>query len=253
MSQLNDFVSSHLGAIGVVIFVGCVVVLLLILMLFIQSRRIALLSERLDYLTRGADGQDLEGVLASHIETVIRVGHDLDELAARTAVLEGGARMHFGRLGLVRFNPFEDTGGNQSFALAILDANNDGFVMSSLHSRTGTRVYSKAIFGGECETLLGAEEAQAVEIAASQGGGLPKPRSAAARGAAGRGSGRGKAAGSQAVGAAATAKPIRPARTVTPATAASDKGATGEGPDAEAESTAAEPEPAELGSATPPV
>ena len=149
MGQLNNFVESHLGAIGLVIFIGCVVLVLMILMLFIQSQRIKLLSGRLDYLTQGADGQSLEDVLASHLETVVRVARDLDEVAARTAVLEGAARLHFSRLGLVRFNPFDDTGGNQSFAMALLDANNDGFVISSLHSRTGTRIYAKAIFEGD--------------------------------------------------------------------------------------------------------
>ena len=200
MSQLNNFVSTHLGVIGVVIVVGCVVLVLMILMLFIQSRRIALLSERLDDLTQGADGQSLEGVLATHLDTVMRVGHDLDELMARTAILEGGARLHFGRLGIVRFNPFDDTGGNQSFTLAILDANNDGFVITSLHSRTGTRVYAKAVFDGQAETTLGAEEAQAVEIAVSQGGGAPTARAsktASAGGPSGKPAGRIKAAGAK--------------------------------------------------------
>jgi hypothetical protein len=213
VAQLNDFVATHLGVIGVVIVVGCVVLVLMILMLFIQSRRIALLSERLDDLTQGADGQSLEGVLDTHIDTVMRVARDLDELVARTAMLEGGARLHFGRLGIVRFNPFDDTGGNQSFALAMLDANNDGFVFSSLHSRTGTRLYAKAIFGGQSETTLGAEEAQAVEIAVSQGGGTPASKAtkaAAARIAAGKSVGRGKTTGSTS----------RPARTVVAAPAA---------------------------------
>ena len=207
VSQLNNFVSTHLGVIGAVIVVGCVVLVLMILMLFIQSRRIALLSERLDDLTQGADGQSLEGVLATHLDTVMRVGRDLDELMARTAVLEGGARLHFGRLGLVRFNPFDDTGGNQSFALAMLDANNDGFVISSLHSRTGTRVYAKAVFDGQAETALGAEEAQAVEIAVSQGGGAPTARAsktAATGGPSGKPAGRIKAAGAASGGAAAS-------------------------------------------------
>ena len=54
----------------------------------------------------------------------------------------------FQRIGLVRFNPFEDTGGNQSFALALLDQAGDGFVVSSLHARAGTRVYGKAVAKG---------------------------------------------------------------------------------------------------------
>ena len=166
---MQDFVASHLGVIGIVIVVGCVVVLLMILMLFIQSRRIALLSERLDYLTQGADGQSIEGVLSTHLDTVMRVGHDLDEVVARTAILEGAARLHFGRLGLVRFNPFDDTGGNQSFALALLDANADGIVLSSLHSRQATRLYIKSVVAGHCDAALSAEETEALRQAGVDG------------------------------------------------------------------------------------
>ena len=190
MSQLNDFVASNLGVIGVVIGVGCVVLLLMILMLFIQSRRIGLLSERLDFLTQGADGQSLEEVLGTHLDTVMHVAHDLDDVIARTTMLEAGARMHFGRLGLVRFNPFDDTGGNQSFVLAMLDANNDGFVMSSLHSRTVSRLYTKAIFCGTSEMTLSAEETQAVEIAVSQGGVAPVRGKAKSGGSPARRTGR---------------------------------------------------------------
>jgi hypothetical protein len=243
VSIFNDFVSKHLGAIGIVMLVGAIVVLLLILMLFVQSRRIALLSSRLDGLTQGADGQSLEGVLDTHLETVVRVAAEVDELTARTAILEAGARMHFGRLGLVRFNPFKDrdnTGGDQSFALAMLDANNDGFVFSSLHARTGTRIYAKAIFGGESEVLMGAEEAQAVEIAASQGGGAPAVGSA-------RSSGRGataKPAGRKAAGSAKTARPTK----------ASPGNAVGPAPVEESEDfepVEPEPEPAEAGAPSP--
>jgi hypothetical protein len=243
----NDFVSKHLGVIGVVMLVGTIVVLLLVLMLFVQSRRIALLSQRLDDLTQGADGQSLEDVLDTHLQTVVRVAGEMDELTARTAILEAGARMHFSRLGLVRFNPFKDrdnTGGDQSFALAMLDSNNDGFVVSSLHSRTGTRVYSKAIFGGECETLLGSEEAQAVEIAASQGGGSPTSRSS-------RSSGRGAARPAGRKTAAGTAlKPARPTKPAAPVMAADGEG-QGEVDAAGDEAAESEAEPAQSGAATP--
>jgi len=165
------------------VFVCGLIVLLMLGLFAIQDRRLARLSRRLDHLTMGAEGESLEEVLGSHLETVVHVAHDLEEIAARTAVLEGVARLHFSRLGLVRFNPFDDTGGNQSFALAMLDANNDGFVISSLHSRAGTRIYAKAVFEGHCESPLSTEEEKAVGIAVSQGGtpppaGMPEPEPA---------------------------------------------------------------------------
>jgi hypothetical protein len=131
----------------------------------IQGRRVGRLSRRLAGLTRGAEGRSLDGILDAHIDKVFAVARELDELAARSAVLEADTRRAIQRVGLVRYNPFEDTGGNQSFALALIDAAGDGFVLSSLHARTGTRVYAKALAGGRSDAALSAEEAEAVRLA----------------------------------------------------------------------------------------
>ena len=80
-------------------------------------------------------------------------------------MLEASGRRAVQRVGLVRFNPFEDTGGNQSFALAMTDANGDGVVVSSLHARAGTRVYGKAVVAGRSDAALSDEEAEALRLA----------------------------------------------------------------------------------------
>jgi hypothetical protein len=143
---------------------GIVVLLLLVLWLWRRTRR---LGRRLDALTRGEDGRDLTAVLDAHLDKVFAVSSEVDELTVRTAVAEANLRRSFQRIALVRFNPFEDTGGNQSFALALVDANGDGLVLSSLHSRTGTRVYAKSLVGGRSEAALSEEETQAVRDAMS--------------------------------------------------------------------------------------
>jgi len=119
----------------------------------------------MDGLTRGSDERSLEAILEAHLTRVHQAVRDLDAVEARTAILERDLKLAFSRVGLVRFNPFEDTGGNQSFALALLDVHGDGFVVSSLHSRGGTRVYAKAVRGGAAEGALSDEESQALEIA----------------------------------------------------------------------------------------
>jgi hypothetical protein len=168
VDQLNSTISSNLAIVaGVLVFVGLLVALLVVALL-VQTRRLARLTARVDGLTRGVDGHSLESVFEAHLETVFRVARDLDALSARATALETAARRHFDRVGLVRFNPFEDTGGNQSFALALLDGNLDGFVVSSLHSRTGTRIYAKSINGGAAETALSAEETRALDLARAQ-------------------------------------------------------------------------------------
>jgi len=140
------------------------VVVLLVLVVFL-SRQVGALRRRLDGLTRGDNGRSLDAVLDAHIDKVYAVARELDELSARAAILEGVGRRSIQRVGLVRYNPFEDTGGNQSFALALTDARGDGFVISSLHSRTGTRVYAKAIGDGRSDGALSAEEREALRLA----------------------------------------------------------------------------------------
>jgi hypothetical protein len=125
-------------------------------------RRARKLGRRLDSLTRGSDAQSLEAVLGGHMERVRQVVNDVNTVSARTAMVERDLQSSLGRIGLVRFNPFEDTGGNQSFALALVDSRGDGFVVSSLHARAGTRVYAKAVAGGRSEAALSAEEAEAL-------------------------------------------------------------------------------------------
>ena len=146
---------------------------MLLLVVVLQARRIGGLRRRLDGLTRGADGANLGQVLDAHLDKVYAVARELDELSARSALLEASGRRAIQRVGLVRYNPFEDTGGNQSFALAMTDAAGSGFIVSSLHSRTGTRVYAKTVIDGRSDGALSAEETEALRLAlaAPAGGG----------------------------------------------------------------------------------
>jgi hypothetical protein len=143
----------------------CVVVILLLVAVVALARRTSRLDARLAGLTRGSEGRSLEAVLDAHLDKVFAVARELDELAAKTAVLEAAQRRSFQRLGLVRYNPFEETGGNQSFALALLDSAGNGWVLSSLHARSGTRVYAKSVQAGRADTGLSDEETAALKQA----------------------------------------------------------------------------------------
>jgi hypothetical protein len=159
---LNAAIAPYVG----VAIVGLgIAVLVLFFIVLLQVRQLRRQRRRLDGLTRGAEGRSLEAVLDAHLDKVFAVARELDELSARSAVLEANGRRSVQRVGLVRFNPFEETGGNQSFALAMTDANGDGFVISSLHARAGTRLYAKSIAAGRSDAALSAEEAEALRMA----------------------------------------------------------------------------------------
>lgn len=66
------------------------------------------------------------------------------------------------KVGIVRFNPFSEVGGDQSFSFALLDGNDSGFVITSLYAREGNRVYGKPIKDGQSEYLLSEEEKEAI-------------------------------------------------------------------------------------------
>jgi hypothetical protein len=92
------------------------------------------------------------------------VNVDVDRVNRLASQLENAIQ----RVGVVRYNPFEDTGSNQSFVLAMLDAHGDGFVLSSLHSRQSTRMFLKPVTAGKAEGAISDEEGQAIKIAAAQ-------------------------------------------------------------------------------------
>jgi hypothetical protein len=112
---------------------------------------------------------DLQAALGREAERIDGLERSFDDLGRRLSPVEAQAMSSVQRVGIVRFNPFADTGGQQSFALALLDARGSGVVISSLHSRQQTRVYLKQISGGRSETPLSDEESQALRQAGAAG------------------------------------------------------------------------------------
>jgi hypothetical protein len=111
-----------------------------------------------------------DSVLISEVEKVDRLARQLADVVGRLDATEAQGSKAIQRVGVVRYNPFEDTGSNQSFVLAMLDGKGDGFVLSSLHSRQQTRMFLKAVSGGKAETATSDEETEAIRLAGSKQG-----------------------------------------------------------------------------------
>ncbi|HET7083020.1 MAG TPA: DUF4446 family protein, partial [Candidatus Limnocylindria bacterium] len=98
-----------------------------------------------------------------------RASERMSEMEAMHGLIDGRTQRSLQHIGMVRFNPFEDTGSDQSFAIALLDDRRDGIVLSSLHGRGQTRVFAKPVEGGESTHQLSDEEAQAIRVAIEGG------------------------------------------------------------------------------------
>jgi len=117
-------------------------------------------------LTKGVNKKNLKTVLDELLENCNKESLKIEDLAKEIQKLEHESLYSIQKIGLVRFNPFSETGGNQSFSLAVLDGEDSGLVLTSLHSREITRVYSKAVKKGKAEGYeLSAEEKQAIKNA----------------------------------------------------------------------------------------
>lgn len=117
-------------------------------------------------LTRGVTKHGLQEILetlVSELGGIKRRTSDVERVV-RTLVSEG--EMHYQHIGVVRFNPFADTGGAQSFTIALLDAKSNGIVMTSLYGRSGNRWYVKEVALGKGKDVeLSKEEHTAIEKA----------------------------------------------------------------------------------------
>jgi hypothetical protein len=113
-------------------------------------------------LMTGRGGTDLEATLLDFIARMEHVEQVAQSVNSRVDSVEVKLPYLVQHVGVVRFNPFQDKGGDQSFAMAILDDHADGAVISSLHSRVDVRIYAKPIIGGQSTYTLTAEEKEAI-------------------------------------------------------------------------------------------
>lgn len=121
------------------------------------------LSNHYNRLTRGLSQATLMQVLEGIQKTLAEHEKALATHKNEVQKIQSAMRLHIQHVSLKRFNPFSDTGGDQSFILSLLDGNQDGIVITSLHSRENTRFYVKSVQGGVgIEHPLSSEEQKVV-------------------------------------------------------------------------------------------
>ena len=121
------------------------------------------IEKKLQLFFSGKDAKSLEDVFVLLRKEMMEARRTLQDVDAR--IREARERLHGSvqNVAIVRFNPFRDAGGDQSFCIALLDEGQNGVVISSLYSRDGVRVYGKPILGGVSTYTLSQEEQQAIQ------------------------------------------------------------------------------------------
>lgn len=147
------------------IFLGVVSVWLVILSFWLYKT-----VKHYQNLIKAGKSVNLVQILENIINQQNTNSERITSIAQEVRTQEQIGKKHLQKYALTRFNPFEDTGGDQSFIIALLDGEDNGIVISSLHTRNGTRVYAKAVANGKAGShQLSKEEKEVVEKAAHRG------------------------------------------------------------------------------------
>ncbi len=119
-------------------------------------------------LTKGVSEKSLKTVLEELLKDLEINKKDIDYLKDYSAKIDKDGLLHIQKVGLIRFNPFKDTGGDQSFILSLVDGRDTGVVISGLYSRSGTRWYAKRVINGKgVDYELSEEEKKSLKEASS--------------------------------------------------------------------------------------
>ena len=146
-----------------IIYISIDVILLALLIYMIVRYR--QLSNSYNFFMRGKRGENLEGTIFKITEEIKKLKFEDKENKDAIRVINKNLRAAYQKFGVVKYNAFKGMGGNLSFAFAMLDYTNTGYILNSVHSREGCFVYVKVVDRGQTEVLLGTEEKEALEQA----------------------------------------------------------------------------------------
>lgn len=142
--------------------------IVIILWLFVISFFLWKTISHYNKLGQGLGDKNFKSIMETLLRDVSIAKKDIDNLKLYCDKIQKEGLLHIQKIGLVRFNPFKDTGGDQSFILSLVDGNDTGVIISGLYARSGTRWYAKRVVKGKsAEHELSEEESKALREAKS--------------------------------------------------------------------------------------
>lgn len=145
------------------IIITMIGLILLALIVFININiKLSKMNRRYRKMMTGMEGTNLEALLMAHIKEVREALAKVEDTAGCCRKIEDSLQYCIQKIGMVRFNAFEDTGSDLSFALALLDEKDNGVVISTIYGRNECRTYAKPVVNRESQYFLTEEEKAAL-------------------------------------------------------------------------------------------
>lgn len=162
---MNGFFDKIGIDLGILVVMLMILVLILIVIILNMSLGLHRMNRRYAMFMKGADGQSLERQFAQKLKEVDRLSAANEDIVLKMRALQKNSGKTLTKYGIVKYDAFDDVGGKLSFALAMLDEKNTGFILNAIHSRDNCFFYIKEIVNGESYILLSSEEMDALRHA----------------------------------------------------------------------------------------
>ena len=160
MSYLTDIVNvleNNMEYVLIGVSVAALILLILLIITIVNLVQIKKLKKKYAKFMTGSDAQTLEDTIARHL-------NEIDGLISSNAVnekniaqLKNQIQFTFQKVGLVKYDAFQEMGGKLSFSLCLLNEKEDGFIINAMHSREGCYTYIKEVITGNCVIILSDE------------------------------------------------------------------------------------------------
>ncbi len=161
--EIFNYIGMDMGwvLIGAILF--CLIMFVLIIILFVQNNK---LKKNYNTFMSGEDGKSLEQTIMERFSEVDSLKEHAKSIDEHLGKVDGILLNTYTKMSLVKYDAFQEMGGNLSFIVVLLTSSNDGFIINSVHStREGCYIYGKKVIKGKCEIDLSEEERRALEEA----------------------------------------------------------------------------------------
>ena len=164
-SQVFNYIGLGNVDIGYILIGMAAVIAISIILIIIQMVKLSKLKKKYSVFMQGKDAKSLEKDIIGLYEDNKFIKVSIEKNKNDIRELFKKQELSFQKVGIVKYDAFKQMGGQLSFSLALLNENDCGFIINSVHSTEGCYSYSKEIKNGQCSILLGKEEEQALDMA----------------------------------------------------------------------------------------
>ena len=168
MSYLTDTVNvleNNMEFVLIGVAVAALILLILLIITIVNLVQIKKLKKKYTKFMTGSNAQTLEDTIANHLNEIDGLISSNDANNKNIAQLTNQIQFAFQKVGLVKYDAFQEMGGKLSFSLCLLNEKEDGFIINAMHSREGCYTYIKEIIAGNCVIILSDEEKEELDMA----------------------------------------------------------------------------------------